>query len=376
VAEGLPRVIETAVALASQADVAGQRDGTILIPQRRPEAVPVADQLVRNYHRPVSLGGPEHPDPDVVSLRWFGTATFELAFGDQVVLLDNFYERPARNRPLGFGVAEVNRADLILVGHPHYDHVADTVRVATQTGAPVAIAPIGADYLVGQGLSAGQIHSVPGLGDGDVLYGSGFTVRALHGYHLDIGLNAAQIEKWEALRAARAAFEAEFVPPPTPEEDQAAAQIAQRGVHTPEVNTQATLTYVIDIDGFRIAYRDSGGAISDEERAYFTAHPGVDVAILSINGLPHVAQQLEDVFLPLAELYQPRVLVPSHHDELWANFDGTGLTRLFADVATEPVKERVHDELPETITVQPGLAEPLTVSRSKGDVTLGQLHLQ
>ena len=50
-----------------------------------------------------------------------------------------------------------------------------TVRVATQTGAPVAIAPIGADYLAGQGLSAGQIHSVPGLGDGDVLYGSGFT---------------------------------------------------------------------------------------------------------------------------------------------------------------------------------------------------------
>ena len=116
--------------------------------------------------------------------------------------------------------------------------------------------------------------------------------------------------------------------------------------------------------------------ISDEERAYFTANPGVDLAILSLNGLPHVAQQLEDVFLPLAQLYQPRVLVPAHHDELWVNFDGSGLARLFSDVATEPVKDRVHDELPGTITVQPGLVEPLTVSRSKGDVTLGEARIQ
>jgi L-ascorbate metabolism protein UlaG (beta-lactamase superfamily) len=334
----------------------------------------VPDQPVRNYPRPVSLGGAPHPDPDAVSIRWFGTATFELAFGDQVILLDNFYERPARNRPLGFGVADVTRADLILVGHPHFDHVADTAAVARQTGAPAAIAPIGADYLLGQGVPASQIHSVPGRGDGDVLAGSGFDVRVLHGFHLDIGLNEAQQRKWHALRAARADFEAEFTPPPTPEEDQAALQIAQRGVHTPEVNTQATLTYVIDIGGFRIAYRDSGGAISDEERAYFTAHPGVDIAILSLNGLPHVAQQLEDVFLPLARLYQPRVLVPAHHDELWMNFDGSGLAKTFADVATEPIKERVHDELPAAITVQPGLLEPLTVSRSTGEVTLGEVH--
>jgi hypothetical protein len=45
----------------------------------------MTDRLVRNYRRPVSLGGPEHPDPDVVSIRWFGTASFELAFGDKVV---------------------------------------------------------------------------------------------------------------------------------------------------------------------------------------------------------------------------------------------------------------------------------------------------
>jgi L-ascorbate metabolism protein UlaG (beta-lactamase superfamily) len=337
----------------------------------------VPQQLVRNYRRPAALGGPPHPDDDVVSVRWFGTATFELAFGDKVILLDNFYDRPARNRSLGFGAAEVTRADQILVGHPHFDHVADTARVARQTGAPVAIAPIGADYLLGEGLPAAQIVSVPGRGKGDVISGPGFAVTALHAYHLDFGLTAAQQQKWQALRAAQAAFDAEFRQPPAPSEGEAAWAIAQRGVHTPEVNTEATLSYIIDIDGFRIAYRDSGGKISDAELAYFEANPGgVDVAILSLNGLPHAAQQLEDVFMPLVRLYQPRVLVPAHHDELWVNFDGSGLSRLFSNVATETIKERVHDELPASVTVQPALVEPVTVSRSTGDVAVGEAHVR
>ena len=333
-------------------------------------------RTIHNYSLPVSLGGPAHPDSGALTLRWFGTASFELAFGDRVVLLDNYYERPPRNRPLGFGVADVTRADLLLVGHPHHDHVADTARVSQQTGAKAAIAEIGADYLLSQGLPAGQIHRVTGRGEGEVLDYGDFTVRALHGFHLDIGLAPEQAAKWQALQQARADFEADFFGAPTSEEDSLAAVIAARGVHTPEVITEATLTYIIDIDGFTIAYRDSGGAISDEERAFAAAHGGVDVAILSINGLPHVGQQLEDVFLPLVELYQPKILIPSHHDELWTNFNGAGLRKLFADVSTEVIKERVHDELRETITVQPGLIEPVTIGRAKGDVTLGDLRIQ
>ncbi len=334
------------------------------------------DQLVRNYRRPASLGGPAHPDADTVSVRWFGTATFELAFGDKVVLLDNFYDRPAGNRSLGFNAADVTRADYILVGHPHFDHVADTARVARQTGAPVAIAPIGADYLVGQGLPAEQILSVPGLGKGDVISAPGFTVTALHAYHLDFGLTAGQVQKWQAVRAAQAAFDAEFTPPPTVSDGEEALAIAQRGVHTPEVNTEATLSYIIDIEGFRIAYRDSGGKISDEEQAYFSANPGVDLAILSLNGLPHVAQQLENVFMPLVRLYQPRVLVPAHHDELWAAFDGSGLSRLFNNVATETIKERVHDEFPASVTAAPALIEPVTIGRTDGAVAVGEVHVR
>jgi L-ascorbate metabolism protein UlaG (beta-lactamase superfamily) len=331
---------------------------------------------VRNYRRPVSLGGAEHPDAGVVSLRWFGTACFELAFGDRVLLLDNYYDRAPRNRDLGFTVDEVTRADLILVGHPHYDHVADTVRVSVRTGADTVIHGIGADYLLGQGVPGSRVIPVAGRGEGELLDRGDFTVRALHGFHLDFGMTEQQARKWAALQQARSDFEAEFYGRPSPAEAELGEQIAARGVHTPEVLTEATLTYIIDIGGFTIAYRDSGGAISNEERAFAAAHGPVDVAILSLNGLPHVAQQLEDVFLPLARLYQPKVLIPAHHDELWANFDGSGLKKLFADVATAPLANRVHDELPATITVQPALIEPVTIDRAKGEVTQGEIHLR
>jgi L-ascorbate metabolism protein UlaG (beta-lactamase superfamily) len=336
----------------------------------------MTDSTVRNYRRPASLGGPAEPGSGQATLRWFGTASFELTFGDKVLLLDNYYDRSSRDRSLGFGAKDVTRADLILIGHPHADHVGDTVQVARQTGARSLIAPIGADYLLEQGLTADQVVSVPGLGAGDLVEEDGYSVRALHGFHLDIGLTPEQTEKWGRLRDARADFEAAFVPPVTAEEDAASAGFSARGVHTPEVNTEATLTYIIDIDGFRIAYRDSGGAISKEERAYFTDSPGVDVAILSINGLPHVAQQLEEVFLPLVDLYRPKVLVPAHHDELWVNYNGSGLGKMFADVATVPLKDRVHDEFPEIITVQPGLVEPVTFDRDGGEVVVGEVKVR
>jgi L-ascorbate metabolism protein UlaG (beta-lactamase superfamily) len=336
----------------------------------------VSNDKVRNYSRPVSLGGKTNPNADEITLRWFGTACFEIAFGDKVILLDNYYDRPPHNRELGFGVDEVERADLLLIGHPHHDHVGDTVRVSRQTGARAVIAPIGADFLLESGLESDKVVSASGLGDGQVLDEDGFSVQVLHGFHLDIAISPEQMTKWHEFRRVRGELEDDLLHQRvTDEETEAARVISARGVHTPEVNTEGTLTYVIDIDGFRIAYRDSGGAISDEERKYFDAIPGVDLAILSINGLPHVAQHLEEIFLPLARLYKPRVLVPSHHDQLWTAFGDQGLAKIFDDVATEPIKSRVHDELPETITTQPAMIEPLTVNRTTGEVRLGELNL-
>ena len=45
---------------------------------------------VLGYRRPAMLGGPASPDPDALTVRWYGTSNFELNFHDRVVLLDTF----------------------------------------------------------------------------------------------------------------------------------------------------------------------------------------------------------------------------------------------------------------------------------------------
>ncbi|HMG64497.1 MAG TPA: hypothetical protein VK599_16260, partial [Streptosporangiaceae bacterium] len=65
---------------------------------------------VLGYRRPAMLGGPASPDPDALTVRWYGTSNYELNFRDRVVLLDTFYDRGPRMLGLGFAPDEVVRA--------------------------------------------------------------------------------------------------------------------------------------------------------------------------------------------------------------------------------------------------------------------------
>jgi L-ascorbate metabolism protein UlaG (beta-lactamase superfamily) len=55
-------------------------------------------------------------ESDTAVFRWLGNANYEIAYKGKVYLLDTYYDRKARSRPLGFTVPQVKRADLILVG--------------------------------------------------------------------------------------------------------------------------------------------------------------------------------------------------------------------------------------------------------------------
>jgi glyoxylase-like metal-dependent hydrolase (beta-lactamase superfamily II) len=90
---------------------------------------------------PAAVGGPMPPD-SVATVRWFGTTNFELAYRDQVIPLDTCYDRGPRFRPIGFTVDQVKRADAILIGHGHWDHMSDVAAVSKQTSARVMGAPV------------------------------------------------------------------------------------------------------------------------------------------------------------------------------------------------------------------------------------------
>jgi L-ascorbate metabolism protein UlaG (beta-lactamase superfamily) len=57
-----------------------------------------------------------------------------------VILLDAYFDRGSPYTPLGFKAADIKKADAILIGRGHFDHLADA-SVSARTGAIVVGAP-------------------------------------------------------------------------------------------------------------------------------------------------------------------------------------------------------------------------------------------
>ena len=311
------------------------------------------------YTTPAMLGGPVDGRSGILTLRWLGTSNFELTFGNRVILLDCFYDRGPRMRPLGFEVGDVQRAHEIFIGHPHYDHISDAAQVAIRTGTTVIGHAISAEVVTDQGLSAEQVVKVTGLGDGDLLEFDEYRVRVIHGLHLSADEDKPDPRpNIDALREARESWESDLGPL-SPEESAHLEAIKARGSHDRRVLEEATMCMVFEIGDFRLVYRDSAGPISQEERAYFNAINGVDAAIVGFIGRPLMRRQLDERTMPLVELYAPKVLMAAHHDDLYP---------VFLDMATEPLKMAVSHLLPGTETVAPVYLEPISMDISTGRV--------
>jgi L-ascorbate metabolism protein UlaG (beta-lactamase superfamily) len=72
-----------------------------------------------------------------VTLDWLGTATFRLTIDDLVLFLDSYMERVPSAPPVGLRPADVTKADFVLVGHSHFDHLAGAEVIAGRTGARI-----------------------------------------------------------------------------------------------------------------------------------------------------------------------------------------------------------------------------------------------
>ena len=317
-----------------------------------------ADRSLRGGNRaafttPAMMGGPLKAHPDVLTLRWLGTSNFEVTFGDNVLLLDCFYDRGPRMRPLGFTPSEVVRAQQIFIDHPHFDHISDAAQVASQTGATVVGHTIAADLVIGQGLPEHQTLAVTGMGDGDFLEYGDYKVRVLHGYHLFSEQEQPLDPRpnVETLREARDVWESDQGPL-TPEEVEYSARVHAKGSSDPRILEEATMCMIFEIGDFKLVYRDSAGPISKEEAGYFSTVEDVDVAIVGFTGRPLMRRQLDERTVPMVELYRPKVLMAAHHDDLYP---------VFLDMATEPLKMAVSHVLPNSTTVAPVYLEPVRI---------------
>jgi len=71
------------------------------------------------------------------TLDWLGCATFRLTIGRLVLFLDAYLDRVASAPPVGIRIDEIERADWIVVGHSHFDHLFGAERIARRTGARI-----------------------------------------------------------------------------------------------------------------------------------------------------------------------------------------------------------------------------------------------
>jgi L-ascorbate metabolism protein UlaG (beta-lactamase superfamily) len=292
----------------------------------------VADRLA-------STGGPMPKNPRTLAIRWTGYTNFELVYNGQIVLLDAYFDRGSLYPSLGFKAADVTKANAILIGHGHHDHMSDAASVGARTGAAVIGAPVTTEKLATQAINPNQVRTVTGRGGETFQIGS-FTIEPILGVHGEPA--AALVEAFDA--ALKATTKA-----PTPEQATEQATIRQRGTQDRRVRGEGTIAYLITLDnGFRIYYRDSGGRVTDFEKAAMARVGRVDVGLIAVSAAYLNSATIEQA-LEHTRAYKPDVYIPGHHDAPFNN-----LWR-----ATEPLFQAVRDDNPTIVTVSKGYRQPI-----------------
>jgi len=111
---------------------------------------------------------PDNSPHDALTLQWFGTAAFRLTYKDTILLIDPYVTRAGLFR-IAFLRLYVNenlcrelfpRANHIIVGHSHCDHLLDVPCIALETSAVVHGSSSTAAVCRGADLPDPQIHQV------------------------------------------------------------------------------------------------------------------------------------------------------------------------------------------------------------------------
>ncbi len=223
------------------------------------------------------------PAAHPLTLTYLGVAGWQLDADGHTVLADPYFSRPAdRDAPLVPDVAAIAahapaRAELVIVGHSHFDHLLDAPAVALRTGAQL----LGSASTIRVGRAAGvpedRLIAVKG---GEDLELDGFSMRVIPSLHSEISASylLGEIAEHPAL--------------PMP-----AAGYAEGG----------TLAYLIRVAGREILIFDTANFI---ERELVGLHP--EIVIVA----PGLRAKIHDYTCRLLHtLGDPPVVIATHFDD-------------------------------------------------------------
>ena len=72
-----------------------------------------------------------------VTLDWLGVSTYRLTVDEHVIFLDAYMDRVPSAPTVGLKSSDIDRANHILIGHSHFDHLWGAERIAHNTGATI-----------------------------------------------------------------------------------------------------------------------------------------------------------------------------------------------------------------------------------------------
>jgi L-ascorbate metabolism protein UlaG (beta-lactamase superfamily) len=246
------------------------------------------------------------------TLQWFGTATWRLTVGNTVVWLDAYINRAPTAAPVPLRAEQVDRADAILIGHSHFDHIADAGLIARNTGARVIGSSLSCEIATDEGVDPSKVTVCSGGETVSVGPVTIHTFPSLHGFN---DLREWPDEQGRDRRQRTADWRAE--------QPEATAAALAHLANIPEKQRQdgGPLAYLLEWDDFRLFWHDTPGMVTSSWDAAAELEP--DLALLSVaaafstpnvDGQPFDGSHQEFV-AHMATLLQPARVILNHHDD-------------------------------------------------------------
>jgi L-ascorbate metabolism protein UlaG (beta-lactamase superfamily) len=280
------------------------------------------------------------------TLDWAGCATFRLTVGETVVFLDAYLDRVSDAAQPGITVDDVDRADFILVGHSHFDHLWGAERIAPRTGATVIGSYETIRLMAAQGVPESQLQPVSGgervrLDDDVVvsvspsLHSCVWTGPFQQPDVVCLGDTGLTLDQQRARFRELEAHIATLAP-----EARAHALKGRQG----ERGDGGALVYLIETPDGSLLYQDTSGHWSGIVR---DLRP--DVAILAAAGRGNVDGDpvqgtLAEFVAREADFLQPRRVLLSHHDNWLPGFS--------LETNTAPIRDALAERVPKTELVE------------------------
>ncbi len=262
-----------------------------------------------------------------VSLTYLGVAGWRLdAAGKHTLLVDPFFTRVRatdESTPLTPDAAAIARfapahADVILVGHSHYDHLMDAPEIAKRTGAIVVGTESTANVARAAGIPAEQVLVVKG---GDTIDVEPFAIRVKHSLHSLTGAPNVSIPRRVTLPMSASGY-----------------------------GEGGTLQYVVRVDGRTVLFVGTANFIEGE-----LSGERPDVVVLATGLRSKIPDYTCRV---LTAVGRPRMVLANHFDDFGAPLAphsplGDADTRADLDA----FEKEVHACAPETRVIVPSHLE-------------------